>query len=597
MPARAICRAAAWRWVTTRRRRALILLAFFLSLTGVATAQPPQPATLEVPVEDVIVGSRGHALTAGPGNSIERFPVEVVAVVNDGGAGFPLVLIRASGPFITASGGVAAGMSGSPVYLATDSGTALLGAIGYVFPNADHELALVTPIATMRSTLRADLPRQLEVAGYGRAVTAATPVLLSGAGPRAGPLLERLFADGTVAPFTVQGGSAPGSEDAPYRLEPGSAIAVALLSGDVQMSAVGTVTTLEGDRLLAFGHPFLGLGTVSLPFMPAYVTTIVASSEVPFKLANSGRTPLGVIDQDRPSALSGRLGAAANSVAVSLSIIGLGNQANHNFQVSADERISPILVALGTLQLLDRYLSATVGGYAELAWEIDLANGERVNLLEQVNDSVDIGMAAALLAGAPVAVLADNEFQAAPLERLSLNVRLSDRQLVASLEEAVLEESVVGAGDSALVHLRLQPHRQRAVVRTITVPIPADVTGDLTLLIRGGSVPRDSGDDDLDEREIDAPRSFGELLEALQNRVQASELVVEAITSDGELIRLLRTPFSFVVTGTESVTLSVEGPGPDEAVTRDGDDSGGSGELGGEEPDAAGPSVEEGEQP
>lgn len=559
MSAGAIRRAAVRRWRAARRElSALLVLTLSLTLAGAALAQPPRPAPLEVSVTEVQVGTKGYGLTAGPGNAIERFPVEVVAVVNDGGAGFPLVLIRAGGPFIAASGGVAAGMSGSPVYLATDSGNALLGAIGYVFPNADHDLALVTPIAAMRRTHRAKLPSLLEVAGYGQAVAAATPVLLSGAGPRAAPLLERLFFDGSVAPFPVQGGAAPNVEDTPYRLEPGSAIAVALISGDAQMSAVGTVTTVEGERLLAFGHPFLGLGAVSLPFMPAYVTTIVTSREVPFKLANSGRTPLGVIDQDRPSALSGRLGVTADNIEVTLSVVGLGRQANHSFQVAADERISPTLVALGTLQLLDRYLAATVGGYAEVAWEVNFASGERVNILEQVNDGADIGMAAALLAGSPLALLAENEFRAAPLERLAINVRLSDRQQVASLEEAVAEEEVVRAGDSAVVHLRLQPFRERAVVRTITVPLPEGVSGELTLLIRGGSVPRDSGDDKLDEREIDEPRSFGELLEALQAHVQASELVVEAITEDGDVLRLLRTPFSFVVTGNESVTLTVK---------------------------------------
>jgi hypothetical protein len=143
---------------------------------------------------------------------------------------------------------------------------------------------------------------------------------------------------------------------------------------------------------------------------------------------------------------------------------------------------------------------------------------------------------------------------------VAINIRLDEQQRVASLEEAVLESAEVAAGGAAHVHLRLQPHRQPAVVRTVTVQLPADVQGPLTLLLRGGSVPRDTGDEKIDERQIDAPRSFGELLDALRLRIQASELVVEALTPEGELLRLTRTPFPFVINGHEKVELTLLAP-------------------------------------
>jgi len=540
-------------------RRLALLLVGLLTVVGWAGAQGRAPAAaLEVPVEQVVVGDEGYAVTAGPGDRLERFPVEVLGVLHDGGNGFPLVLVRADGPFIERTGGVAAGMSGSPVYLATEHGDALLGAIGYVFPNADHRVALVTPIADMRAADRGWPSARVEVPGYGEAVPVATPVLLSGVSTRAAALLEPLFGDARVTPLPVQlSGTAPADADAAFRLEPGSAIAVSLISGDVQVSAVGTVTAVEDGRLLAFGHPFLGSGAVALPFVPAYVTAIVPSSEVPFKLANVGARVLGTIEQDRPTALAGRLDREPPTVAVSLSLLGSAGEQRYAYRVAADERLYPVLVATGALQLIDRALGATDGGFAELAWEITLRGGERVNLLEQVNHPSDIALAAAQLAGGPLAVLAANRYRGADVERVSLNVRLDDRQRVASLEEAVLESEEVAAGDAAHVHLRLQPHRERAVVRTVTVPLPSDLAGEVTLLIRGGAVPRATGDLELDEKEIDAPRTFGELLDALRSRVQASELVVEAVTEDGELRRLLRAPFPFVVTGHERVELSV----------------------------------------
>lgn len=549
----------------TTVRVVITLLIASLLLEALAQGAPFRSAgPLEIAVERVVVGDKGHAITAGAGNSLERFDIEVLGVLESGGNGFPLLLVRASGALIQSSGGVAAGMSGSPVYLETEQGPALAGAIGYVFPDAVDTVALVTPIAAMRAaatggsalgTLALTLP------GYGQAQPVATPLLLAGAGERAAALLQPLFQTGRVALLPVQaGGTASAGSDADFEVVPGSAVAVSLISGDVLLSAVGTVTAVDGDGILAFGHPFLEAGRTALPFVPAYVTAIIASRSVPFKLANVGARVLGTIQQDRPAALAGRLGMKPPTIAVTLTFVGVPGSPRYQFQVAADDHLYPSLVATGALQLIDRTLAATHGGFADLAWEIGLAGGEQLNVLEQVNHPSDIALAAARLAGGPLALLAGNEFRQASVERIGLNVRLDERQRVASLEEAVLEATEVTAGGAAHVHLRLQPYRQPAVVRTVTVPLPADLEGPLTLLLRGGSVPRDTGDERLDERKVDAPRSFGELLDALRSRVQASELVVEALTAEGELLRLARAPFPFVIDGHEKVELTLLAP-------------------------------------
>ncbi|MFA7460243.1 MAG: hypothetical protein WCY60_04470 [Trueperaceae bacterium] len=551
--------------MTTVRVVLTLTLAAALALMAPAPAAaqgaPGQAgSTVQLPVDQLSVGDRGYGVTATAGNAMGRFGVEVLGVQHGAGNGFPLVLVRTSGALIEAAGGVAAGMSGSPVYISTEHGDALIGAIGYVFPNSDHTVALVTPIDAMRSADGA-ATFALHVPGYGEAVPVATPVLLTGTTRRAAELLAPLFLDPRVTPLPLQAGaSAAPIDDELFELHPGSPIAVALVTGDVQLSAVGTVTTVEDGRVLAFGHPLLGLGEADLPFVPAYVTSIVASQQVPFKLANVGTRVLGVIDQDRPAAVAGGVGAQPSTVAVSLSIIGAAGDPVHEFEVAADERLYPVLVATATLQLLDRALGATTPGFADLAWEITLESGERVNVIEQVNDAADIAFGAALMSGGPLALLATNEFRAAAVQRVSISVRLRADQQAATLAEAILEAEEVAPGDAAHVHLRLQPFRQQAEVRTLTVPIPEHLSGSVTLLVRGGSVPRDTGDAVLDEEVIDPPRTFGELLDALRQRVQSSEIVVEALTEDGELLQLLRAPTPFVVLGHESVTLQLTAP-------------------------------------
>ena len=79
-----------------------------------------------------------------------------------------------------------------------------------------------------------------------------------------------------------------GAAPAPARLEPGSAIATVLLTGDMDIAATGTVTWVEGSSVLAFGHPFLSMGPVDMPMADAEVLTVLPSVFRSFKFAATG---------------------------------------------------------------------------------------------------------------------------------------------------------------------------------------------------------------------------------------------------------------------------------------------------------------------
>ena len=92
-------------------------------------------------------GMKGYALTVVSGREIVRFPVEIVSVIPGKGIPRHLIMIKASGPVIEKTGGIAAGMSGSPVYI----NGKLIGAIGYGWNFSEHTLGLVTPFEDMAS--------------------------------------------------------------------------------------------------------------------------------------------------------------------------------------------------------------------------------------------------------------------------------------------------------------------------------------------------------------------------------------------------------------------------------------------------------------
>lgn len=517
-------------------------------------------AQLDLPVEAVEIGRRGFGHTAGPGNVLERFEVEVLGIQFDAGLGFPLVLVRATGPVIDDSGGVAAGMSGSPVYFEEEAGLALLGAIAYVFPESDLSLALVTPIAAMRDTVATDggAASPMVFAEHGRAASVATPILLSGLSDRASALLEPLFVGTSAQLLPVQIAGVTDADEESYRLEPGSAVSVQLARGDVTIAAVGTVTALEQGRVLAFGHPLLGSGEVSYPLATAFVSHIVPSRVVPFKLANNGRRLLGVITQDRSAAISGRLDAPADLLPITLTINHSGGSVVKRFDVTHDDRYYPVLLAAATQQAVDQAFGRTGGGSADLAWEITFADGNTINVLEQVASEGDIASAAARLAAGPLALLAGNIYEPADLARVALSISLESDQRAAEIVEVALERELVGPGDVLEVFVRLQPYRQEAIVRTLTIPIPDDIEGEFRLLFRGGDVPREGLDeDDPDDDGLPPILSFPELLARLESNLQSSELVVETVV-DGRILRLERLPFPYVIIGSKRVTVTVE---------------------------------------
>ena len=545
----------------------------------------------DFPLSELQVGQQGYGVTAGPGNVLERFPVEILGLQRDVGTGFPVILVKASGPFIERSGGVAAGMSGSPVYLPLEGEDALLGAIGYTFPNSDHSLALVTPIETMQKAVHAGDEGttaqgtftpfgEAAFEGLGPPTPVSTPLLLSGLSERASAALSPLFR-GSVTPFPMQiaGGNTDGARDEAYVLEPGSAVSVLLVRGDVTIAAVGTLTrTEEGDgsegaTFLAFGHPLLNQGAVSFALAPAYVSYIVSSEVVPFKLADSGAAVLGTVTQDRPYAIGGTLGREPDFLPVSLTLTTDRESVSKRFEVTDDPALVATLLGAASLQVFDEARERIGGGSAELAWEIVLKGGETVRVLEQVTSPNDVAGAAAALAAEPLAVLADNIFADPEIERVALNVTLTEAQRYAEVVQVVAEVDTLEPDDPLTLFVRLQPYRGEPEVKTLRVPLPEEATGTIEVTVRGGLEARSyETNGDGDGGEDDPILSFSELLVALREHVQSSELVVET-TVEGEVRRLERLPLPFVVRGTQTVSVTVEAAGdPEDESTEAAED-------------------------
>lgn len=253
-------------------------------------------------VEDVHRGMTGKAYTTLEGRAISEFDVEILGVLPD--AVYPLidlVIIEVSGPAVEDVGGIAAGFSGSPVYVDGK----LLGAIAYGF-FGNSFLGGVTPAESMvqlagfpaSSTpdLSPAAAEQLElieaaVGPLGAPQPIPVPFGVSGSPDWVKGLEDR--ADEAGLPVTIypatgsQGGSGSGSDGA---ILPGESLSAVLSEGDNYAFGTGTATYCDGSTVIGFGHPMLWTGEVSMSMNEADVLTVVEDSTGfgNFKLATLG---------------------------------------------------------------------------------------------------------------------------------------------------------------------------------------------------------------------------------------------------------------------------------------------------------------------
>ena len=122
------------------KRSIALLLALVALSYSLAFASPET-----MPVDQITPGMRGIAKTVVSGTKIEEFGVEVLGIMKGKGPSGDLILVRTYGDLIDRTGGIAQGMSGSPVYIDGK----LVGAIAYGWSLTDHKIGMVTPIADM----------------------------------------------------------------------------------------------------------------------------------------------------------------------------------------------------------------------------------------------------------------------------------------------------------------------------------------------------------------------------------------------------------------------------------------------------------------
>ena len=501
-------------------------LAVLAVVAGLVIATPAAQTSI-MSVDEIRPGMVGVGRTVFEGSAIEEFKVHILGVLkNVVGPRRNLILARLEGGPLKDTG-VIAGMSGSPVYI----DGRMLGAVSYPLGQFSKEpIAGITPIGEMTdaTALAAAAPGTRPVAmswppspqdliaiwrrDLGRSrpfAEDASQTLLTGDAslsprvatmlqPIAVPLVMAGFAADVLSPLTgaltsrgflpVSAGSQSHSAKTskPRALRPGDAMGVALLTGDFVLGATGTVTHVDGDRIYGFGHPMYNLGPTEFPLTQADVHLVLPSLMTSSKLASFGET-LGTVQQDRATAVAGRLGAGPTMIPMSITLNSDRTPSRtFNFTVVKDVTFTPLLTYLTVANVLTGYergagpASFTVRGTASIREHGDIA-------FEDIfTGDQPAGAASAYVAG-PITFLLKNASEPVEVEKLTLTIDATEQSRTARIERVWLDTDRPRAGREAAVKVLLRTNSGEELVKSVPIQIPVNAAGSLQLLVADAS--------------------------------------------------------------------------------------------------------------
>jgi len=514
------------------RRFAIILTAFICILQSVSTAAPridPQDLKNIMLLKDVRPGMKGYGLTVFRGVKPEQFEVQVLGVLKKFYFGSDLILVKLTGgPMSTRGANLIEGMSGSPVYV----NGKLLGAFSMGYPFGKEPMGMVTPIEYMLDAWDPSLPTKPS-SFYPMSTGSQEPVLLDageygkvaidyGQGVDAGsdtivfrPLATPLFVCGMsphimswmaddLKALNIQPVAGPGlATDKAHLspdLQPGCAIGVSFVTGDLDMTGIGTLTYRRGDKLLGFGHPMMmtpmmnGLGPIQAALTTAYVYDVYPSLLISSKIAAPIKT-VGTVFQDRPWSIGATIGKAPEMIPVTIHVDdqSLGRKKDFHVQVIRHPMLASSLVTAVTAEAIFEMRGSPGDATANVKLDI---TADEVGTITRENcyfDPVSIDMASVTELHQLLSMLQLNSFYPVAVKTVTVNVTILPKHQTAKLERIFLKESKFKPGDTIEIGTVLKPFKGDRITKTISLELPKNTPdGRMTLEVFGGSASRSS---------------------------------------------------------------------------------------------------------
>lgn len=551
------------------------LKGFFLGLllccyTCVAFANVPL-----MPIQDLKPGMQGIGKTVIKGDTIEEFNVEILGVSGSEAAGYS-ILVRLYGDLIEKTGGVAQGMSGSPVYV----DGRLVGAVAFGKMFNDPHYCFLTPIHSMLKLI--DMPATRS----GDWIPKGTGLLAGGFTPMGMEYLqERLQVLGLEA---VAGGGS-GSEKI-GSLEAGSAVAASLMQGDLTLGALGTVTWVDDKgNVLAFGHPFMQRGESNFFMNKVWILGCIPNLQSSYKVGNIGEA-IGTFTQDRASGIGGREGKAPASIPVFVSVsdTARGQNTAVRVRIVEDEKLVPAILDAAVFNTVTKTMDRNGGGTARLQFEIsgvdkekNLVTIDRENMFyatEGLSKLMNLEMVEA------ANILMQNKFEKIDIYGITVTAEITDDVQVAEIMQVSTPKRDVKPGDKIPFEVTLKPYRGEEFTKTAYFTVPKNHPGGkLALSVRGGSslawiqkLLRKQQDEGMPVQEKEKKVSLADFIKKFNEADKNNELIIDMASGMPSAMNMEEIPeaglagmlqgspykqkqaFDFIIDGDKEIILNVD---------------------------------------
>ena len=480
----------------------LILKPFGIGFVGAVVcleALRAEPAEF-LPLSEVVTGAKGVGKTVFSGDKVEEFDVEILGVLENIGPKQSLILGRLSGGPL-AKTGVMAGMSGSPVYI----GGKLCGAVAFAFPFTTEPIAGIRPIEEIVGTFtdQAGQPASNLLAAIApmagargeRMIPALGANLLPSGPPAIGadpqllpvdtPVSMAGFSEGTLdlfgpklramglRPMQGVGGRSRTQDTAAKAPEPGSMISVGLVGGDFNLTAAGTVTHVDGDRLYAFGHRFLSSGPTEMPLMRSSVMALVPNLNNSFKIAGVGPV-VGTISQDRSTGIAGLLGKTPKMLPLNIRMrSSRGGEYQYNLDVVNDRYLSPFLLQISLFSAVDATERQLGSSSFRVSGEVKFAGATPPLKLDNMfAGPALVAQQLSLATAVPLAYVMQSGLEGLDVAAIDVEIESIDEERSMKVERVWASKTRARPGETVELAAALRDENENEVIKRTSYRVP-----------------------------------------------------------------------------------------------------------------------------
>jgi hypothetical protein len=542
------------------------------------------------PLAKVQRGMTGYGMTTFFGTKPEKFTFEVISVVHNMLPKQDIILFKSTDPK-TQLTGVWRGMSGSPLYLDNKMVCAVsytwsfnritMGGctpIQYMKKDGDtfrrratvaagpNGIKIVQPVASSmedwkRITPKVDLSDAMAALGpkhkswllssplpsaiakpsqfEGQTLTAAVPLAISGFSAPAFNVLGQLFAGSTLEPMRAGGTGNVPEADQPKTFTPGGAIAIPFIRGDMSAASSGTVTFIDGNKVLAFGHPMFGSGEWYTPVSTAYVHTVITSAQIGFHMT-SALHEAGSLVMDRQASIMADTSLRARMIPINISIQTTHgkhvNKGEFHVEILDNKFLTAPVAGAAVMNAINYYLPDREDVTARIDSTVRIKGIDPIKFVDYVyaNDGASSVMGS--VRGIRVLVpLINNPYAPLKLEGIDVKVDLQYAINFGALKEVRVPGADLIPGQRNMVEVRMTTYDNKDIIEKVPVDVPASLAGSIVQLevTSGDSAKLDAAPP------VDLPSLIAAVRKLLPGNVWSATLYPadEGIALEGKMVK------------------------------------------------------------